>query len=137
MVDKYDFTIYPRRLWVCTDIKEANKRLRYADNKKELDDMYEKGVAATYYPIEEKSSKDLGYAVVLYSDLKGLKGSEIINVISHEATHVATKLCADSGIDIDAYKDEPFAYLVGFISSCIWKTASKIIYKDKNGTDKD
>ena len=138
MVDKYDFTIYPCKLWVCTDFKEAKKRFRYEDNNKEIESLSNDCLAVTYGWLKEKGTKDLGLAVVVLSDLKTLGGSKIVEIISHEASHVANRIFDWIGIRLDANNDEPYAYLIGYITSCIWKTVSKIIYKDKkNGTDKD
>lgn len=137
MVDKYDFTIYPYKLWVCTDFKEAKKRFQYKNNKELEDFLLDDSLAVTYCSVEEKRTKDFGFAVVMLSNLKTLGGSKIVEIISHEASHVATGIFAELGIHLDGNNDEPYAYLIGYISSCIWKTVSKIIYKDNNGTDKD
>jgi len=137
MVDRYDFTIYPCKLWVCTDFKEFKQRFRYRNSDKEIEDLQDDCHAVTYHLVEEKKTKGLGFAVIILSDLKTLGGSKIVEVISHEASHVATDIFAWLGIRLDVNNDEPYAYLIGYITSCIWKTVSKIIYKDKNGTDKD
>lgn len=135
MVDKYDFTIYPCNLWVCTDFDGAKKRFRYNTGKELEDPELGDCLAVTLGLVEEKRTKELGFIVVVLSDLKTLGGSKIVEIISHEATHVATRMFEWLGIHLDANNDEPYAYLLGYISSCIWKTVSKIIYKDKNGTD--
>lgn len=142
MVDKYDLTIYPCNLWVCTDFEEAKKRFRYKNSKEELegplsDDCLALTLALTCCSVEGKRTKDFGFAIVMLSDLKTLGGSKIVEIISHEASHVATGIFAELGIHLDGNNDEPYAYLIGYISSCIWKTVSKIIYKDNNGTNKD
>lgn len=94
MVDKYDLTIYPCNLWVCTDFEEAKKRFRYKNSKEELEDsLLDDSLAVTYCSIEEKRTKDFGFAVVMVSDLKTLGGSKIVEIISHEASHVATGIC--------------------------------------------
>lgn len=138
LVDKYDFTIYPCKLWVCTDFKEFKRRFRYENSNKEIEALSDDCLAVTYSLLEEKRTKDLGLAVVVLPNLKNLGGSKIVEVISHEASHVATRMFEWLGIHLDVNNDEPYAYLIGYISSCIWKTVSNIIYKDKkNGTDKD
>lgn len=137
MIDKYDLTIYPCNLWVCTDFEGAQRRFRYEDNNKEIESLSDDCLAVTYGLLKEKRTKDLGFAVVVLSNLKNLGGSKIVEIISHEAIHVATRMFEWLGIKFDVDNDEPYAYLVGYITSCIWKTVSKIIYKEENGTDKD
>ena len=137
MVDEYYFTICPCNLWVCTDFKEFKNRFRNRNSNNEIEDLPDDYDAATYHLVEEKRTKDLGIAVVIFSDLKALGGSKIVEIISHEASLVATRIFDGLGIRLDANNDEPYAYLIGYIASCIWKTISKIIYKVDNGTDKD
>ena len=137
MVDRYDLTIYPCKLWVCTDFKEFKKRFRYENSDKEIEAIQDNCLAVTYSLLVEKGTKDLGVAVVVLPNLKNLGGSKIVEVISHEASHVATIMFEWLGIRLDVNNDEPYPYLLGYIASCIWKTVSKIIYKEENGTDKD
>lgn len=127
LVDKYDFTIYPCKLWVCTDFKEFKKRFRYKNSNKEIEPIPDDCLAATYCSVEEKRTKEFGFAVVVLPDLKNLGGSKVVEIMSHEASHVATRTFAWLNINFDVYNDEPYAYLIGYISSCIWKTVSKII----------
>lgn len=138
LVDKYDLTIYPCYLWVCTDFERAQKRFRYKYTGKDLGDpILDDCLAVTCCYVEDKRTKEFGFAVVMLSDMKKIDGSKIVEVISHEASHVATKIFDGLGIRLDANNDEPYAYLLGHISSCIWQMVSKIIYKEDNGTDKD
>lgn len=141
MIDKYDFTIYPCKLWVCTDFEEAKKRFRNQYDNKELEfPVFDYTLSETYGLLKEKSTKEFGFAVVVLSDLKSLGGTKIIEIISHEASHVANRIFDWLGIRLDANNDEPYAYLIGYIASCIWETVSKIIVEPKNkknGTDKD
>lgn len=137
MVDIYDLTIYPCKLSVCTDFKEFKKRFRYENSNKDIEAIPDDYLAVTYSLLEEKRTKDLVFAVVVLSNLKNLGGSKIVEVVSHEASHVATKMFEWLGIHLDVNNDEPYAYLLGYVASCIWKTVSKIIYKEDYGTDKD
>ena len=137
MIDKYDLTIYPCKLWVCTDFKEFKNRFRNRNSNNEIEDLPDDYDAVTYGLLKGKRTKDLGFAVVVLCDLKTLGGSKIVEIISHEASHVANRIFDWLGIRLDANNDEPYAYLIGYITSCIWKTVSKIIYKEDNGTDKD
>ena len=64
MVDKYDLTIYPCNLWVCTDFEEAKKRFRYKNSKEGLegplsDDCLALTLALTCCSVEEKKDKRL------------------------------------------------------------------------------
>ena len=138
MVDRYDLTIYPCKLWVCTDFKEFKKRFRYENSDKEIKAIQDNCLAVTYDLLREKRTKELGFAVVVCSDLKTLGGSKIVEVVSHEASHVATRMFEWLGIRLDVNNDEPYAYLLGYIASCIWKTVFKdYLRKEENGTDKD
>lgn len=48
-------------------------------------------------------------------------------IIAHEITHIANWLFMDRNIKIDLLNDEPYAYLVGWIT----REAYKVIYKNR------
>lgn len=50
--------------------------------------------------------------------------ADLVNLISHEATHVAVALLDHIGQGYDSDSSEALAYLVGFVSEWLWQTAA-------------
>ncbi len=46
-------------------------------------------------------------------------------IIAHEVTHCANWIFFDRGINFDYLNDEPYAYLVGWITEMVYKYAKK------------
>ena len=51
--------------------------------------------------------------------------TDLINVISHEATHVALDIYEMCGQNVCFCSPEPFCYLQGWAAECIYKTLTK------------
>ena len=51
--------------------------------------------------------------------------AEVADVIAHEAVHAALDLYGHMEAWVDINNQEPFAYLVGYIVSCVYKTYLK------------
>lgn len=135
MIDEYDFSIYPRRLWVGTDFKEMRKSLKHP-GKKKLEELADGADAQTYYQVCDKKENQLGYAVLLDPSMKEKGSTYVINVIAHEAYHVTTMLLGETHMPVDMGDDEHAAYIQGWVTSRIWMTIAKLIYPKKNGRGK-
>lgn len=131
IIDKYDMTIYPRKLWVATGWgKETPRRFTYDDGETELEDVGENYGAATYGVCERKDGC-YGVLIVFKNTPSYENGSEVIEDVSHESVHAAGRTFKELGVRADYDNDEPMAYLVGWVAKCCWFTLSKEIYKDK------
>lgn len=136
IVDTYDPVIYPRKLWVTTDVIGLNKIFTFCkmlDGKTEestaysgLLDEYEKGSGQLITcPVIQKSTGCYGVLVIVL-DLSYEAGGE-----AHEAVHVADYMFEQLGMYAQDFSEnnEQYAYLVGWAAGCISKT---IINRKKN-----
>ena len=119
IIEKFDPVIYPRKVWVC---KGGDKH----DLEKYFDDMegdsYQvsncvvKSSYAITDDVSEKSTGDYGVVVWLHR-MDGFTDG----LVAHEADHAANRIFKAIGASVDCDNDETHAYLVGFITDCIWK----------------
>lgn len=49
----------------------------------------------------------------------------LVNTCAHEALHAAQDILSDKGMRLCNDTHEPYAYMVGWIAMCIYKTATK------------
>lgn len=116
------------------DIVVANKyttleelKELYKFNNAELNSDILDGFATTSY-VKRKTDNQICILVKYNKDsnVVGIsKKEDFINTISHEATHVALDIYDYIGQDICFCSPEPFAYLVGYATECIYKTLMK------------
>ena len=107
------FGIYPRMLYV---IKGSNKNKVITDNFVGRDgksnlivDNYDDSDGSRTWPVIERNTDKYGFLV----QIKRVKNS---SDLAHEATHVAFELFRDIGGIADEDNQEPFAYLVGWVT---------------------
>ena len=107
------FGIYPRKLFI---IKGSNKNKVITDNfvgrdgRSDLivyDDDTSTG--SRMWSVRERFTGKLGFLVQL-------KRVNDTSVLAHEATHVAFEMFRDIGGIADEDNQEPFAYLVGWVT---------------------
>lgn len=111
-VCEYDPAIYPRKLWV--SVGASTKEL--SEMFMGIEDVDDTAIAVTY----ETCRKEDNYAGVL---VRFRNRTDITpSVIAHEATHAALNIYEYVGAEVDTKNQEPFAYLLGWIADCIWKT---------------
>ena len=111
-VCEYDPAIYPRKLWV--SVGASTKEL--SEVFMGIEDVDDTAIAVTY----ETCRKEDNYAGVL---VRFRNRTDITpSVIAHEATHAALSIYEYVGAEVDMKNQEPFAYLLGWIADCIWKT---------------
>jgi len=129
IIDIYYLELYQVYLVVAnkyTTVKQLSKKYVYC-NDEVLDDRILNGLATTSKCFDIKT----GAKVVLVkynkdSSVKGInKKVDRINTIAHEATHVALDIYENLDQDICYCTPEPFCYLVGWATECIYKTLTK------------
>lgn len=137
-VDTYDPVIYPRLLWVSTELEGLNNIFifcsmndpkheeigAYEDLLKELDSGT--GVLATC-PIINKATRQYGVLTIILKP-EELEGGDA----AHEAVHIADYIFEQLGMYSQQFHDnnEQYAYLVGWAAGCISKTIIKNIKND-------
>lgn len=117
---EYDPMIYPRKIWVSigASTEELNAELEG------IEDMKDSAIAVTSHTFNKNNK--LGGVLIRFNK----KSNITAEVAAHEATHAALGIYEYVGADVDVENQEPFAYLVGFITDCIWLSKN---YKNKKG----
>ena len=128
-IDTYS-SIYPVDLVVANEtvtLKDLQKKYSY-DNEEELTEDIIEGLATT----SRCKDKNTGKYVILvkYNHNTTVKGDDkrlcFINTVSHEAVHVAMDIYSFIGEKVYPNdENELLAYLIGWITQCIYKTLTK------------
>lgn len=68
-----------------------------------------------------------GHVIVFWVDVAMTQDpGYLVNTCAHEATHGANFIFDWIGHDVDAQKDEPTAYLVGWLTEWLWTHSAKV-----------
>ena len=109
-----------------TTLEELKELYTYSDGV-ELDDQIITGNATTATCTRKSDNKSV--CLVKYNRdcrIKGIdKKSDLINTVCHEAGHVTLDIYEAMGQQICNCSPEPFCYLLGYASECIYKTLKK------------
>lgn len=111
--------IYPRRLWVSVGASTEELQEKFGKEviKEDLDDSY----YAETYPIQQKEPL-LGGVLIRFQDLKAMS----LENIAHAAAHAAIEIFNYCDCRIDVENQEPFAYLIGWITKCCDEVKSNL-----------
>lgn len=88
-----------------------------------VDKKYDLGLEDNYYPafVKGKRNKEGISQYYMVFDVKHIDHE----TITHEVTHCANWIFHDRKITLDFLNDEPYAYLVGWITDKVYKSAKK------------
>lgn len=126
IIDEYHPNIYTRRLWVCKNctFKDINKKFCNVDGTDLNENWYDEDkFNALTNRVMDRKSKHLGVVVILCPESNDK--IELVRICSHEAEHVKFMIFNDCAINTDYESQEADAYLIGWATSCIFKTAIK------------
>ena len=108
-----NFGIYPRKLFI---IKGSNKNKVITDNFIGRDGRSnliveddDTSTGSRMWVVRERKTNNCGFLVQL-------KRVDNVSCLAHEAVHVAMDCLTDIGAVADANNQEPFAYLVGWVT---------------------
>ena len=128
-IDEYYSDIYDVYLVVANEkvtLEQLRKRYKHP-NGEELSEDILQGSATTSTAVDKKT--DASVLIVKYNRLpcnKTLnKKTTLVNICSHEATHVALDIYELCNQDVCFCSPEPFCYLQGWACECIYKTLKK------------
>ena len=111
---EYDPVLYPRKLWVTIGLSLKDIRDVFSkDDGGELEDDGKEFYGVTFPEVCRKEDLKYGELVCFKK-----KADMTMMVVSHEASHVCDAIEDTLGI---THGDEPSAYLLGWIASCINK----------------
>lgn len=135
MIKEFDFTLFPSHLFVASsfNFEELKDKFAFKDEENGYVELSNKrfenwdnanGVTVS---VLEKETCLNGFLVII--DHKGFPLEKIVDICSHESTHVVDRLYELIGVE-GVTDTEINAYLCGWVSKCIIKT----IIND-NGTE--
>ena len=128
IIDKYTQPIfYPTDLYVVKNftIEDITSRFVWSDGVEitEEDLGIHKAQAVALCPLYLKDDKSRTLCSVIL--VNGIQSGSTINVVSHESMHIAQDILEHSGIGLTRDTSEVYAYMVGWISDCFYKTVKK------------
>lgn len=123
IIDKYN-TVYEFDLFVIInpDKSVIDKRFSFKDDTSIIDDKWTSYTAYTVSGAYDKeANKDC--EIIVINQTKDLDYD--INTCAHESFHAAFDVLSTCGIKLTEDTNEVFAYLIGYFTECIFKTAKK------------
>lgn len=128
IIDTYE-TIYYIDLVVAnryTTLEQLKKLYSYTDGV-ELDEEILKGDCTTTAVIRISDNKTCCLVKHnKYTKIKSIpKTEDLINTVAHEAGHVILDIYSYIDQQICICSSEPFCYLLGYVTVCIYKTLTK------------
>jgi hypothetical protein len=128
-IDTYSTNIYPIDIVVANEpvqLKDLQKLYTYSDND-ELNGSIINGLASCSACIRRL---DNTYVILIkfnkvYPTNDRTKAENLIDTIAHESLHAALDMFDYVDATVDTKNQEPLAYLIGFIASCVYRTLIK------------
>lgn len=95
----------------------------FSEDVKAVSDKYKLGLSEQGYPAFVKGNRNSNGITQywLVFDRKKISHS----IIAHEVTHCANWIFYDRDITVDFRNDEPYAYLVGWITGVVYRAIKK------------
>lgn len=124
IIDKYS-TVYSYDVFVVInpDKDALNKRFTWCEEDREFyNSDYDDRVAITCSNVTDLENNKYCFVIIVNSIRDDI---DLANTSAHEATHAAHDILSECRIKLSEDTEEAYAYLVGYISECIFKTASK------------
>lgn len=125
IVDKYN-TVYSFDVYVVLNPSKdgLNKLFKWAENDSSIyDEKNKKYSAYSCIGVIDKSNERRCFVVIINSI--GTDELFDINTVSHEAFHITMDLLDACDMQYSEDNCEAYAYLQGYITECIYKTAKK------------
>lgn len=113
-IHEFDPQVYPRKVWVAINpsMDEINDFFDNSDGRiKPMDDTTD----AECWHIATKKPEPRGGVFVAFKSKRAMTADNI----AHEASHLALMIFEYIGAWVDPSNQEPYAYLVGWITKCI------------------
>lgn len=128
-IDTYSTNIYPLDIVVANEsvqLKDLQKLYTYSDNDELNEDIIKVDASCSTC----RRRLDDKYVILIklnevYPTNGRTKAEELIDTIAHESLHAALDTFDFIQATVDARNQEPLAYLVGFIASCVYRTLTK------------
>lgn len=117
-VHEFPLGIYPRRIWIAKGCNEKDIKSIFINRDSseiQIDEEIGSEAVSTVYP--NIMTKDEGkYGILIF-----IRRKMTVGQIAHESGHATTEIFREIGSYLDPNNQEPFMYLLGYISDCIDK----------------
>lgn len=123
-VDYYDLPLYHSRIAVVNNPDPQKISKQFGISKEQLEKDWEEGgtYGLSYGGGKDKKTGDYLQLILIFPHPDNLM---LVNTCAHEALHAAQDILYDRGMKLCDDTHEAYAYLVGWIAMCIYKTATK------------
>lgn len=125
IIDEYN-TVYGFSLFVIVNPDKSiiDKRFAFRQDESSIcDGEYSKYTAYTVNGAYDKISGE-DCEIIVINKLKNT--SDDINTFAHESFHAAVDVLESCNINLSEDTNEVFAYLIGYFTECVNKTANKV-----------
>ena len=125
IIDEYN-TVYGFSLFVIVnpDKSVIDKRFAFRQDESSIcDGEYSKYTAYTVNGAYDKISGE-DCEIIVINKLKNT--NDDINTFAHESFHAAVDVLESCNINLSEDTNEVFAYLIGYFTECVNKTANKV-----------
>lgn len=125
IIDKYN-TVYGFNLFVILNPDKSTVDKRFSFRNDESSIMDDEWADYTAYTVRGAYDKltDEDCEVIVINKLNNT--SDDINIFAHESFHAAVDVLEACHINLSDDTNEVFAYLIGYFTECVNKTASKV-----------
>ena len=135
IIDKYTQPIFPPYdLYICKNFTDDDIKntFLWSDGEEITDDELKtfKGETLSILYKKDDPEKNFCIAILLYTEYFD-KGTDYVNVCSHEASHAVFRILDHCGIKLTNDTTEVFAFMQGWVTECCVKT-----YNKKNDIDR-
>ena len=123
-VDYYDLPLYHSRIAVVNNPDPQKISKQFGISKEQIEKDWEGcgTYGLSYGGGKDKKTGDYLQLILIFPHPDNLM---LVNTCAHEALHAAQDILCDRGIKLCDDTHEAYAYLVGWIAMCIYKTATK------------
>lgn len=127
--DKYTINVYGTELHVLINYTDADIKAEYIQYSKEeitedLTDVLD-GKGMQWGMLRDKSSK--ARVTIININTSYIETiPDLVNTMAHEAYHAAMCITRFADIEYSSEGEEAYAYLIGYITECVYKTVFKV-----------
>ena len=123
-IDCYEQPIYsPAKLYVCKNCTIKDIEKHFDNCRLELvDDSWD---AYCLCLVKDKKTGDSCNVIILRDVMFTYDKAGQIGILAHEAFHAAHGILSYCGVNLSDSSEESYAYMIGWITECIYKTYEK------------
>lgn len=123
IIDYYSIPLYNCKIVVIKNPDPEKISKRFDIQKERIEDDWKEGIyGCSYGGGRDKKTGEYVQLILIYPHENTL---QLVNTCSHEALHATEDILHWKGMKLCNETHEPYAYMVGYITEQIYKTATK------------